>query len=518
MSDDEDNIIRLNQLRSANFLGDRQQKRAERPPITNTKDSNEGIDKYHAIAIIVGKFMIIREDDVDGEIIFMTKKDFIDSLENERLQIIGEDGNPKSVPRTKLWLEWPLRRTYEKGIIFDPKYKFDSKVMRSGYYNTWCGFVTEPKKGECPLFLDYIKNIICSGDDKHYHWLMCWCAQIFQEPWNKLGTSLVLQGIKGIGKSYLAKILGMLMDGKPGSERRQRIALTIDNKMSIFGNHNDHMEKIILLCLEEAIWAGDKAHESTLKHYITGDTLFVNPKNLPGRTVKNYMRTIIIGNADWMVPASFDERRFFALNVSSAHKDDREYFDKLDEELLERGGLEALMYELMNIKIDVNLRTALVTEALIEQKTESMSGVERWWFNSLVSGQLPFIHQDERGYLVVKEKLYQNFSDNQKRLNDKNRIDQRSFGMRFVALMPKLDDNNRVQYYKNGKVISMVDGNDKYTSGNERLNIYIIPKLEICRKLMDFKLNSNFNWGNNNELWEYPTFTERNIMNSHNLF
>jgi hypothetical protein len=131
---------------------------------------------------------------------------------------------------------------------------------------------------------------------------------------------------------------------------------------------------------------------------------------------------------------------------------------------------------------------------------------------------LPFIHQDERGYLVVKEKLYQNFSDNQKRLNDKNRIDQRSFGMRFVALMPKLDDNNRVQYYKNGKVISMVDGNDKYTSGNERLNIYIIPKLEICRKLMDFKLNSNFNWGNNNELWEYPTFTERNIMNSHNLF
>jgi hypothetical protein len=460
---------------------------------------------------------MIGSERVPGEFHLMSKKDFIDLLENERITITDEEGNQKSVPCSKLWLEWPLRRTYELGIVFDPKWKFDSKTMRSGAYNTWPGFAIEPKQGECPLLLDYIKNIICSGNEQHYHWLMCWIAQMFQEPWNKLGTALVLKGIKGIGKSFLNKVLGMLMDGKPGHVRKQKIHLVVSSRQSIFGPHNDHLEKIILLCWEEALWAGDKQNESSFKTIISENTLFVNPKNLPGRTVNNYIRSIIIGNADWIVPASFDERRFFVLNVSSAQKDVKEYFDALENELLEYGGLEAFMYVLMNWKIDVNLRTALVTEAQIEQKTETMSGVERWWFNLLVSGQLPFVHQDERGYLVVKEKLYMDFCNSQRLVNDKNRYDPRAFGMRFVELIPKLD-NGKPQFYKNGKTVSMINGNDKYTSGNERLNVYIIPKLEVCRRLMDFRIKSNFGWENMDDNWEYPTFTERNIMSHANLF
>jgi hypothetical protein len=514
MSDDDDKIIRLNQLRNNPLFGERAAPKAERPEIKSTRDSNEWIDKYHAVCLIVGKFFIIKEND-ERDISFMTKKDFMDSLENAKLQIVDENGAAKSVPMSKYWLEWPQRRTYEDGIVFDPKHKFDSKTIRSGAYNMWPGFAIEPKQGDCHLFTDYMKNIICSGNEDHYHWLMCWLAQMFQEPWNKLGTSLVLKGLKGIGKSYLAQTLGRLMNGYP-NERKMKICLTIDNKMSIFGNHNDHMEKIILLCLEEAIWAGDKAHESTLKHYITGSELFVNPKNLPGRTVKSYIRTIIIGNSDWIVPASYDERRFFVLNVSSAHKDDEVYFNALENEMT-KGGLSAIMYELMNWKIDVNLRTALVTEALIEQKTESMSGVEQWWFNLLVTGQLPFIHQDERGYLVVKEKLFSDFCNNQKLVGDKNKFDQRRFGMHFVALIPLLVDG-KLQHYDNGKVKSMVGLGDKYTSDKERLNVYIIPKLDMCRKLMDFRLKSQFGWNSGDGEWVYPTFTERNIMSKTNLF
>jgi Family of unknown function (DUF5906) len=515
MSEEDDNIIRLNQLRNNPIFG-AQQKRAERPEIRSTKDSNEWVDSISAITSIMGKFMIIDER-LEDEMQLRTEKDFISSLRHIKINVTQEDGTSKSVPASQLWLDWPLRRTYEEGVTFDPSYKFDPKTMRSGAYNTWRGFAMEPKQGDCHLFIDYVRNIICSGNEQHYHWLMCWIAQIFQQPHIKLGTSLVLKGIKGIGKSYLALTLGRLMNGFP-KERKQKIYMPIDNRNSIFGNHNDHLEKLILLCLEEAIWAGDKAHESTLKHVITGDTLFINPKNLPGRSVKSYIRSIIIGNADWIVPASYDERRFFVLNVSSDHKDDEKYFNDLDDHMLHAGGLGALMHELMNWKIDVNLRTALVTEALIEQKTESMTGVEQWWFNLLVKGNLPFVHHDERGYLVVKEKLYQDFCDAQRRMNDKNRHNERSFGMAFVALIPKLDDKNNIQTYKNGKTISMVGVGDKYTSGSERLNVYIIPNLITCRKLMDLRLKSNYGWDNDNDNWEYPTFTERNIMSNTNLF
>jgi hypothetical protein len=146
-----------------------------------------------------------------------------------------------------------------------------------------------------------------------------------------------------------------------------------------------------------------------------------------------------------------------------------------------------------------------------------MTGVERWWFNLLVSGQLPFVNQNDNGYMVVKEKLYQDFVDAQKRINDKHRCDPRSFGMQFAALIPKLD-NGKIQYYPNGKVISMIKHTDKYNAGKERLNVYTIPKLDVCRALMDFRLKSKYNWGDDNDVWEYPTFTDRNIMSTHNLF
>lgn len=514
MADDEDKVIRLADLKHT-FDQKRQSKPDELPDVNSTKGALEWADRYYAVALIVGKFMIINKR-IPGETILMSKKDFIDSLENIRLRVVGEDGVTKIVPLSKLWLEWTNRRTYERGVVFDPNNKFDWSTMRTGAYNKWEGFATEGVKGECPLMLDFIKNVICSGDEKHCHYATSWISQIFQEPGNKMGTSMVLQGLKGIGKSFLSKILGMLMDGKPGMERRQRLFLTVDNRNSIFGPHNDHLENIIGLCWEEAMWAGDKSHESSFKNIISGATLFVNPKNLPGRSVPNYIRSIVLSNSDWVVPASPDERRYFVMNVKSDHKDDKPYFDALEDELLNKGGLEALMYYFMHYDYsDVNLRTAMVTEAQIDQKTQTMFGVEKWWFNLLVSGHLPFIHNDERGYLVIKDKLFQNFKDSDRKRNDI--YNAWNFGMHFVPLVPDLL-SGKYQYHDNGKIKSMVGGKDKYTSGTERHNVYIIPKLSICRELMNFRLKSKYFDVKDDEEWEFPTFSERSIFPHTNLF
>jgi Family of unknown function (DUF5906) len=509
----ENNIIQLPNRPSHKTMSDE-------IPIHSRKDAVEWVDKHFAITWIVGKFMIINER-IPDQFVLMTKKDFIDSLENIRIRITDENGDSKVTPISKLWLEYPQRRTYELGIIFDPQHKFDSKTMRSGAYNTWPGFAIQPKKGDCHLNMGFYKDIICSGNQNHFHYETAWKSQMLREPWNKLGVALVLKGLKGIGKSYYAKVLGMLMDGHNNNIRKQKLYLPLDSKLSIFGNHNDHFESKLLVCLEEAIWAGDKAHESTLKHLITGDTLFVNPKNLPGRTVNNYMRTIIIGNADWIVPASYDERRFFVLNVNPEHKDDKAYFDALEYELF-NGGLEALMYELMNYDYsDVNLRTALVTEAQVEQKIESMSGVEKWWFDLLSSGKLPFITNvydklNEKGYYIIKEKLYSDFCRAQTRVSERNKFNEHKFGMEFAKLLPLLDSDGKRQYYKNGKIMSVINHNEKYTGDDKkRYNIYIIPKLIVCRSLFESRLAKGFDWQNGDGEWEYPAYSDADGGGSH---
>jgi Family of unknown function (DUF5906) len=493
-----------------------QKKPADEIPIHSRKDAVLWVDNHYAATKLSGKFMIIDETSKD-EYGLMSKRDFIDSLENIRIRITDENGDTKVTPISKLWLEYPDRRTYEKGIIFDPRWKFDSQLMRSGAYNTWPGFAIKPVKGDCPLFLAFVKEIICMNNPAHYVYLMSWLAQIFQEPWNKLGVALVLKGIKGVGKSYLIKIISMLMDGRSDEQRKRNLALTVDNKQSIFGPHNDHLENKLLLCLEEAIWAGAKAHESTLKHLITGDSLFINPKNLPGRMVRNHIRPVLISNADWIVPATYDERRFYDLNVSREHKDDKPYFDALDDELLKKGGLEALMYELMNWKIppEVNLRTGLITDAQIDQKLHSMDHNERWWYDKLRSGQIDFLVEDskkEAGWIVVRRNvLHHDYIKSMKTIGIRAKLlSENDLGTFLRAMVPKREDDGK------GKVVLNKKNQSEGLIGTKRLTLevpvgktteikrawaHIIPPLAVCRKLMELRLRGDLDWDEPNE-WE----------------
>ena len=58
------------------------------------------------------------------------------------------------------------------------------------------------------------------------------------------------------------------------------------------------------------------------------------------------MRLLVTGNADWQVPAGFEERRFAVLDVGDAHQQDHAYFAAIDAEM-NAGGREALLFHLL---------------------------------------------------------------------------------------------------------------------------------------------------------------------------
>src|SRR5277367_5629824 len=92
-------------------------KQAERshgaPQLNSRQESIDWVDESYAIAIIMGKLMVINERTPD-EYCLMSKKDFIDSIENIRIVVQDED-KPKITPVSDLWLKWPGRRMYERG-------------------------------------------------------------------------------------------------------------------------------------------------------------------------------------------------------------------------------------------------------------------------------------------------------------------------------------------------------------------------------------------------------------------
>jgi len=90
-----------------------------------------------------------------------------------------------------------------------------------------------------------------------------------------------------------------------------------------------------------------------------------------------------------MVPATQDERRFLVLNVSDAKLQDANYFSALAEQMYDQGGVEAMMYDLMQYDYDLSkLRNPPKTIGLADQVAQSLNDVYKFWWTVLARGYL----------------------------------------------------------------------------------------------------------------------------------
>jgi hypothetical protein len=481
MSDD-DNIIHSEPLFEAKYM----RNAAPQEKIESKEDAHEWLNKHYAIIIINGKFRILHEK-TNGEIEIMDKKDFISSLQSMRILVTSpEDGKTKFMEITDSWLRWFDHRRFDNGFIFNP-----SRIGHyDDLYNLWKGYKIIPRQGDCAIFLDYIKTVICADNQRDFEFLVALVSQMFQEPWLKPGIAVVLRGDEGVGKSFFIEKLGELMG---------EYYFKTSNPAYIFGDHNGQLKNKLLLHLEEAVWAGSKKDESLLKDLITGRTIEINDKYIPVYSVPNHLHLFISGNPDWLVSAGFKARRLFALHASDAHRVDTDYFAKIDD-WFQRGGAAALIHYFLNHKSDINLRLVPITDELIEQKKQSMSGVAEWAMSIAETGEMPYGDVLGNGEIEsIKRLLYTDFC---KSAMGKNaRLSERQFGIQFLKLLPDIV-NGVVQKADNGRVKSVVKTTDLKLKGARgiRFDAYGIPTLKIFRELMDFNLQGNTEW-NDKEKW-----------------
>ena len=342
---------------------------------------------------------------------------------NRRVLIPGEDDKIRREELGAFWLKHAARREYT-GVTFAPNRE------TPGLFNLWQGFGVKPVRGTWSLMDAHIANVISAGNADLRRWLMAWMADAVQHPERPAEIAVVLRGPRGAGKGVFARSFGRLFSPH---------FVHVSNPRHLLGNFNAHLQDAIVVLADEVFLAGDRQAEGVLKMIITEPIIPIERKHRDVVSARNVIHLLIASNADWIIPAGHDERRFAVLDVSATHAQDHQYFAALAYEL-EHGGLQAMLYDLLHHQYDVNLRQPPMTTALFEQKLHSLEPFVRWWYDKLMSGcLLPSVYPTaEWPTAISREDLQRDYRAGMKEIGStKDRGTETELGMKLQDLLPR---------------------------------------------------------------------------------
>lgn len=431
----------------------------------------DAMNQEYSLVLAGGGHHILWETtgpDGEADLQHLSESAFHRYLASHTMQV-GE----KSHPVTKLWMNWKGRRTY-KGLVFRPG-GAASKVS-SDFYNLWQGFAVEPsdKASEKAVaavaaWHEHARENVCQGDKSLYRWLMNYLAHMVQFPEEKPLTALVIRGGKGTGKDSFIDRVGKIL----GSHY-----LMTSNRRYIVGNFNGHMERLLMMVLNEAFWSGDKAAEGQLKDLVTGSTHVIEHKGKEPYSVDNLTRVVVIGNEEWLVPATEDERRWAVFDVGNGRQKDRKFFHDMREGIDNHGGDKLLLHQLLQWKVDRGaVNAAPETAGLADQKIASLDTIGEFWHTCLHEEQIIGTEFDGWPDTVRCDRLYAGFVRYFRERGIRTKVPEQSrFGRRLSEMSESL-----VRHRKT------VDGKQVY--------VYQLAPIETMREQFCQHLGSGVNWG-----------------------
>lgn len=358
--------------------------------VNETNNNLNEFNKKHFACEEGGRYFIYTEtknEDGDFKLTRLSYKDFAFRYNcNDVYVPTGKASTPlvkKGIG--SYWMSCPQKRTYN-GIVFNPKYN------EHDFYNLWTGFKIDPiSDGYFPHIEKHLKEVICNGDEVHYHYLLKWFAHLIQYPHEKPGVALVIKGEKGTGKTgFISKLADALL---------KEHYMLVSSARDVCGHFNAQQFGKLLITFDEAVWNGDKSMEGRLKSLITDVNILVEKKGMDAEVSKNYARYILLTNEKFSVPATYDERRFLALRISNKYKQHTEYFTELYK-AMEQGEVASFFGFLSQYQFNkADVYTAPASAALFEDVYEGMDFFNKWLYNLIDDYAIKY-KTDEQNYEI----------------------------------------------------------------------------------------------------------------------
>lgn len=442
----------------------------------------------------------------EDQVVFQKAYALFEEFSNQKVKV-GEArtgaSKGQAIYKTKfeIWREHPKKRTYRQ-VVFAPP---PAKAVEIDY-NLWTGFAVRPllpenwqsmsrdelhawaqtvAKARCQLFLDLMLEVICSGNEEHFAYLVKWCAFTVQFPGIPIEIAVMMRGPQGAGKGTFARTLGKLFG---------RHFIHLDRSEQLTGKFNAQLSGRCLVFADEAFFAGDKRDLGALKRLITEPTLAVERKGIDIVQEANHTHLLMATNEEFAIPAGLKERRFFACSVSDHRTENHDYFSAITKQM-DVEGLQALLSYLLSIQVTHDeIRRVPRTRELRKQQDMALSAEMKWLYGVLQNGS--FGNDEPWPTEIYTPTIYEDYIS----FCDQQRHNRRIAGCNFVAdvLRPYLAGERRresrsalAQAKKEGK---RVDDNLRW--------LWPLKPLVEARAIFDKQVGSETQWSQDDEVVE----------------
>ncbi len=267
----------------------------------------------------------------------------------------------------------PGTRMYT-GVAFSPQ------RTQPDILNLWSPSPVRPAQGDWSVIYTFLHDVICDGADGLFDYLIRFLAHMLQKPAEKPGIMPVLLGGQGIGKGTFFELLRAIYP---------LTTLHVQEAKHVTTGFNASLECNFVICLDEAIFHGDRKALDSMKSLITESHISIEAKYQPRRVIQSCHRFFAASNHDHFAHVEHDDRRFLFLRVSDHHKQDTEYFADVHSALEDAATVAAMVHDLLALELSAfNVRQRPRTQEHMRQKLLSLDGYARFWYHLLDIGEI----------------------------------------------------------------------------------------------------------------------------------
>jgi hypothetical protein len=294
-----------------------------------------------------------------------------------------------------------------------------------------------------------------------------------QKPEEKPGIMIILLGEQGTGKGTFFRLIEKIWP---------RSTLLVSDIDHVIGGFNACLERKYAVCMDEALFRGQKKAIERLKSLVSEPVITIEQKFQPRRNCNSIHRFFAASNQKHFANIELSDRRFLFIRISKDYKEDHAYFENLHKAMEDKAQLEDVVYQLSNIDLsEFNVRKKPTTDELVVQKLQSLTGFLRYWYDVLSMRRLNFgsdigFDKDwEEEHFVPSSILYEHY---------KNYF-------------------NRSMQYETHQFSEVIEGlkdccpsaiSKRQTVDSKQKRGFLLPNITKAREEFESKIRSKINW------------------------